>query len=258
MGDQPPTMQGRVAVVTGGGRGIGLEIGRALAGAGAHVVLADLDEAAAVAAAATLGDTVTGGTAEGCALDVTSPGAVEDCAAALRSRHGRIDVLVNSAGIARITAALDTPDAEWREVIDVNLNGTFWCARAFGRAMVEQRGGAIVNLGSMSGTIVNRPQSASAYVASKGAVHMLTRALACEWAESNVRVNALAPGYIATDMTLGMRSRPELFDAWMRDTPMRRCGEPREVAAVALFLASDAASYMTGAIVEVDGGYTAW
>ena len=162
-------------------------------------------------------------------------------------------------GIARITPALETPDDEWRLIMDINVNGVFWCSRAFGRHMVEARRGSIVNLGSMSGLIVNRPQSAAAaYVASKAAVHMMTKALACEWATAGVRVNALAPGYIATDMTLQMRARPDLFNTWLEMTPMGRCGEPAEVASAAVFLASDAASYITGTILSVDGGYTSW
>lgn len=176
----------------------------------------------------------------------------------IAERHGRIDILVNSAGIARITPALDTSDDEWRLIMDVNVNGVFWCCRAFGRHMVAAGRGSVVNLGSMSGLIVNRPQSAAAYIASKAAVHMMTKALACEWAKTGVRVNALALGYIATDMTLQMRARPELFETWMDMTPMGRCGEPSEVASAAVFLASDAASYVTGSILSVDGGYTAW
>ena len=249
-------LEGRVAVVTGGARGIGFETGKALSQAGAVVVLADLDGAAAETSARTIAE--TGEASFGHGLDVTNPGAVTAFADRVRKDHGRIDVLVNSAGIARITPALETSDDEWRLIMDVNVNGVFWCSRAFGRHMVEARKGSIVNLGSMSGLIVNRPQSAAAYIASKAAVHMMTKALACEWAQLGVRVNALAPGYIATDMTLQMRARPELFDTWMAMTPMGRCGEPSEVASSAVFLASDAASYITGAILSVDGGYTAW
>ena len=118
------------------------------------------------------------------------------------AEQGKVDILVNSAGIGRLNSAVETPDDEWRAVMDTNVNGLFWCCRAFGRHMIAQRGGSIVNLGSMSGLIINRPQTAASYMASKGAVHMLTKALATEWAKSGVRVNALAPGYVATDMTL--------------------------------------------------------
>ena len=249
-------LEGRVAVVTGGARGIGFETAKAFSRAGAILVLADLDAGAAETSARTLAG--AGSTATGHGLDVTDPGAVTAFADRIAERHGRIDILVNSAGIARITPALDTSDDEWRLIMDVNVNGVFWCCRAFGRHMVAAGRGSVVNLGSMSGMIVNRPQSAAAYVASKAAVHMMTKALACEWAKTGVRVNAVAPGYIATDMTLQMRARPELFETWMEMTPMGRCGEPSEVAAAALFLASDASSYVTGSILSVDGGYTAW
>ena len=139
------------------------------------------------------------------------------------------------------------------------MNGTFWPSRAFGAGMVSRGRGSIVNLGSMSGTIVNRPQTAASYMASKGAVHMLTKALATEWADKGVRVNALAPGYVATEMTLKIReARPELFNAWLGCTRMGRCGDVDEIAAAALFLASDASAYVTGAVLSIDGGYTCW
>ena len=180
-------------------------------------------------------------------------------AAGIERDVGPVAVLVCAAGIAISGVPAEaTSDVQWRQVIDVNLNGVFWSCRAFGRAMLERGRGAIVAIGSMSGLIVNRPQSATPYIASKAAVHMMTKSLACEWAKDGVRVNALAPGYIATDMTLQMRARPELFDTWLDMTPMGRCGEPVEVATAAVFLASDAASYVTGAILSVDGGYTAW
>jgi galactitol 2-dehydrogenase (L-tagatose-forming) len=183
---------------------------------------------------------------------------VTRAADAIVAEHGKVDILVNSAGIARLNSALETPDDEWRAVMDVNVNGMFWCCRAFGRHMVAAGKGAIVNLGSMSGLIINRPQTAPSYMASKGAVHMLTKALAAEWAKSGVRVNALAPGYVATDMTLKMRERPELFNVWLEMTPMGRLGETSEVAAAVLYLASPASGYVAGAILSIDGGYTAW
>ncbi|WP_043202681.1 SDR family NAD(P)-dependent oxidoreductase [Paraburkholderia acidipaludis] len=249
-------LSGLKAVVTGGACGIGFESARALAQCGARPILLDRDGAALDRAVASL--RTEGIKAVGHVVDVTDPDAVTRVADEVIAAERTIDVLVNSAGIARLNRVLDTPDDEWRQVMDVNVNGTFWVSRAFGRQMVAQRSGSIVNLGSMSGLVINRPQTAASYMTSKGAVHMLTKALATEWAKDNVRVNALAPGYIGTEMTLAMRARPELFDVWMDMTPMGRCGEPAEIASAVVFLASPASSYMTGSIVSIDGGYTSW
>ena len=249
-------LTGAIAVVTGGSRGIGLETAMALGSCGAQVVLASRDQkvlAEAVGRLAKAGVDTTP-----FALDVTNSAAVTKAADAIVAERGKIDILVNSAGIARLNTALETPDDEWCAVMDVNVNGMFWCCRAFGRHMVAARKGSIVNLGSMSGLIINRPQTAPSYMASKGAVHMLTKALAAEWAKSGVRVNALAPGYVATDMTLKMRERPELFNVWLEMTPMGRLGEISEIAASVLYLASPASGYVTGSILSIDGGYTVW
>ena len=249
-------MTGSVAVITGGSRGIGFESAMALGSCGAKVILAARDRSALDAAVKRLSQS---GVDVACAvLDVTDPTAVTNTADAIVAEHGTVDILVNSAGIGRLNSAVDTPDEEWRAVIDVNVNGVFWCCRAFGRHMIARQKGSIINLGSMSGLIVHRPHTAASYVASKGAVHMLTKALATEWAKSGVRVNALAPGYVATDMTLQMRERPELFNVWLDMTPMGRIGEPSEIAAAVLYLGSGASSYVTGAILSIDGGYTAW
>jgi galactitol 2-dehydrogenase (L-tagatose-forming) len=249
-------LTGSVAVVSGGSRGIGYESAVALGSCGAKVVLASRDQSALNTAVHRL--TETGVNATCVVADVTDPIAVTKVADAIAAEHGKIDILVNSAGIARLGSAIETTDDEWLAVIDVNLNGLFWCCRAFGRHMVARRSGSIINLGSMSGLIINRPQTAASYMASKGAVHMLTKALATEWAKSGVRVNALAPGYVATDMTLKTIERPELFNIWLDMTPMGRIGEPSEVAAAVVFLASAASTYITGAILSIDGGYTAW
>lgn len=249
-------MTGSVAVVMGGSRGIGLESAVALGSCGAKLVLAGRDRDALDQATERVQK--TGAAATSVVLDVTDPTTVTKEADRIVAEHGKVDVLVNSAGIARLNAAIDTPDDEWRAVMDTNLNGLFWCCRAFGRHMVVQRSGSIVNLGSMSGLIINRPQTAASYMASKGAVHMLTKALATEWAKSGVRVNALAPGYVATDMTLKMRERPELFNVWLDMTPMGRLGEPSEIAAAVVYLASAASTFITGAVLSIDGGYTAW
>jgi len=249
-------LSGTRAVVTGGASGIGYESVRALAQCGARPILLDHDIDALKRVQNQLHDEKIDAAIY--RVDVTDAEAVRRVADEIVAKEGPIDTLVNSAGIAHLNSALDTPDEEWHQVMDINVNGTFWTSCAFGRHMVARRAGSIVNLGSMSGVIVNRPQCAASYMASKGAVHMLTKALATEWAKYKVRVNALAPGYIGTEMTLAMRARPELFDVWMDMTPMGRCGEPAEIASAVVFLASRASSYMTGSIVPIDGGYTSW
>ena len=250
-------LDGRTALVTGGGRSIGLACCRVLAEAGATVIIADRDPTVAESGRAALA--ADGIAAEVVALDVTDSARVEAVAAELNARHGAVDILVANAGIARSgVAAEDVPDELWLNVNDVNYNGVFWCNRSFGKRMIGRRRGAIVNIGSMSGYIVNRPQKQAYYNGSKAAVHHLTRSLAAEWAEYGVRVNAVAPTYIDTALLLEVEGLEVMMEDWLRDTPMRRLGQPDEIASVVHFLASDAASLVTGTTVLADGGFTAW
>ncbi len=250
-------LDGRTAVVTGGGRGIGLSIAEALGEFGARVVIADIDRAVADAGLASLRG--RGFEAEAHVLDVTRPRDVEAFAEAIVEAHGRVHILVANAGIGLSgVAAEDTEDERWLKVNDVNYNGVFWCNRAFGRHMLKAGGGAIVNIGSMSGFISNRPQKQTYYNASKAAVHHLTSSLAAEWADRGVRVNAVAPTYIETEMTRYSEGNEGMVDIWLRDTPMHRMGQPHEIASVVHFLASDASSLMTGTTVRADAGFTCW
>ena len=250
-------LDGRKAVVTGGGRGIGLACVEALAESGATVIIADYDIAVAREGAKEMA--AKGYKVEVHEVNVTDPTAVTKLADDLNKAHGLIDIMVANAGIARSgTAAEDTTDEHWLDVINVNVNGVFWCCRAFGKHMLLAKRGAIVTIGSMSGFIVNFPQKQSYYNASKAAVHHLTRSLATEWADRNVRINSVAPTYIETPLTKFAAETPGMLDHWLKMTPQGRLGQPDEIASVVQFLASDAASLMTGSIVLADGGYSSW
>ena len=250
-------LTGKIAVVTGAARGIGLSTVEALAEAGATVVLTDMNPE--VLADATESMKAKGHSVDSEVLDVTDVKAVQAVHDAILARHGRVDVLVNNAGIAISNHPAETmADDVWNKVIDVNLNGVFWCCRAFGNTMLQQGGGSIVNVGSMSGFIVNRPQEQANYNASKAAVHHLTKSLAAEWGARGVRVNSVAPTYIDTEMNKYVYENEEMYRHWVGGTPMNRLGRTDEVASVILFLASDAASLMTGSIVLADGGYICW
>lgn len=247
----------RIVVVTGASRGIGREIATTFARAGATVALLDVDASAAEAAAQQLRQ-ATGRDHGAFAVDVRDASAVGRVTAEVERRYGRIDVLVNNAGIAQNTAAEEMPDEEWRNVFDVNVHGVFFCSREFGKRMIAAGQGAIVNIASMSGMVVNRPQPQAHYNASKAAVIMLTKSLATEWARHGVRVNSVSPGYIGTEMTQAGLANDEWQRIWLDMTPMHRVGEPHDVAAAVQYLASDAARYVTGSNLVVDGGYTSW
>lgn len=244
-------VDGRSALVTGGGGGIGMAITSALRDAGATVFIADLDEQAGTAAARELGVRFV-------SADVTDSASMDAAVAAVVEATGSLDIQVNNAGTVLNKPAEDTTDEEWRRVLSVNLDGVYYGCRAAGRQMLRQGQGSIVNMGSMSGHISNRPQPQASYNASKAAVIHLTKSLAGEWADRGVRVNSISPGYVGTEMTKRGLSNADWKQAWLSGTPMGRVAEPEEIAPIAVFLASSASSYVTGADIVVDGGYTVW
>ena len=245
------SLKDQIIIVTGGGRGIGLEIARAMHASGAHLIIAEADVQVGAQAATELGG-------EFIQTDVTDSSSVKAMVQAVAAKHGRIDCLVNNAGICRNTPSEDVTDEEWRLVMSIDLDGVFYGCREVAQVMLAQGYGSIVNIGSMSGIIANRPQPQSAYNAAKAGVIHLTKSLAGEWASRGIRVNCISPGYIGTPMTKRGLETPEWRETWLSSTPMGRLGEPAEVAAVAVFLASPASSFMTGSNVVVDGGYTSW
>lgn len=245
-------------VVTGGAQGIGYAIALAAARTGASVAVLDLDQDRSESAASELA-AVSGAEVVGLRCDVTSCQQLESARAQLEASWGRADVLVNNAGIVNNVPADEMTEDQWRWVIEVNLSGVFFCSQVFGRPMIKARAGAIVNIASMSGLIVNRPQPQISYNVSKAGVIMLTKSLAAEWAPYGLRVNAVAPGYVRTELTEKLLLQDErLRAAWVGGTPVGRMATPEEVANAVIFLASDAASFVTGETLVADGGYTLW
>lgn len=248
-------LRDRVAMVTGAGSGIGRAIAQGFAREGANVVLAGRTPGPlAEVAHAIAGD---GGEATAVTMDVTDETQVEAACEQAIGRFGRIDVLVNNAGVNRVRASEDVPLSEWNSVLQTNLTGTFLCSRIIGRRMLEARRGSIINLASIL-SLIAFPERA-AYAASKGGVQQMTRVLAVEWAERQVRVNALAPGVIRTEMSaeLARLGKVDLSRIPSR-TPLQRIGEVEDVVGPAIFLASDESAFITGHTLVVDGGWTAY
>lgn len=246
-------LKGTVALVTGGARGIGKACATALAEMGANVAIIDILEDLSATAVADL--EALGVEAKAMMCDVTKADDVAKAVHQTIDAFGKLDVLVTSAGKTSWAKAEEMTEAEWDEVIDLDLKGTFLCCQAAGRVMIPRRSGSIINIASMSGQIVNIPQCQASYNAAKAGVMHLTKSLASEWARHNVRVNSVSPGYTATEMTMTV---PEYHEGWHKLIPMGRMAKVEEIQGAIVYLASDASTYTTGHDLVIDGGYTCW
>lgn len=245
-------LDGRKALVTGGNRGLGLAFARGLAEAGAEVVISARDADRNEEAASIL-------RSEGHPVHVVTGDIVAEAdriVADSIATCGGLDILINNAGIAIHRPTFEVTDEEFDLVLDLNLKALWKTSIAAARQMKEHGGGSIVNIGSISSIIVNRPQWQASYNASKAAVHQLTKSLAAEWAPYGIRVNAVAPGYVKTDMA--PVDRPEFKSRWIDDSVQQRYALPAEIAPTVVYVASDAAAFMTGSVVVIDGGYTVY
>ena len=253
LGIQLFDLTGRVAVVTGAGRGLGRTIALALAAAGADIVAAARTRAELDALVGEI--TAIGRRAVAITCDVTNEASCEALFAGAINAFGRVDITVNNAGINVRKPVLELSYDEFKTVLETNLSGYFLCAKAAGRHMVDQGSGKLINVSSIMGRVALPSQAA--YASSKGAVEQLTKVLALEWAPANVQVNALAPTYFETELTRPLFEDPERHDFIVERTPMRRWGQPHELAGAAIFLASRASDYVTGHTLVVDGGWIA-
>ena len=245
-------LKGKKALVTGAGRGIGKSIAKGFAQAGADVAILDINKKDVSMVAKNLEE--YGIRVIAIEADVSNADDVEEVFKKVLNDFSTIDIVFNNAGINNTDTALDVSIGDWKRVIDVNLTGVFQIAREAGKIMVKKKSGSIINMGSMSGHIICHPQSQSAYNSSKAGVIHLTKSLASEWAGYNVRVNSISPGFTSTEM---VKTFPkELIDSWKKIIPLGRLCKVEELQGIAIFLASDASSYITGEDIKIDGGYT--
>ena len=243
-------LSGKTALVTGAAQGLGLAMATGLAQAGAQVVLNDIQEVKLCAEVARIG--AAGFRVHACPLDVSNSAQIQERVPAIEREVGPIDILVNNAGIHRRGPIEHLPEAAWREVLDTNLSAAFLMAKQVVRGMIERRSGKIINICSVMSE-VGRP-TVAAYMASKGGLKMLTKAMAVEWAKHNIQVNGIGPGWMATELNRPLMENPEI-DAWVRSrVPAGRYGDPADMVGIAIYLASSASNFVTGQVIYLDGG----
>ncbi len=247
-------LTGRKALVTGAGRGIGRVLAISLAQFGCDVAILEKNMKDARNVVEEIKK--IGKKAVAIEVDVTKKANVEKAFSAAAKQLGRLDIVINNAGVCIHEAAEDTPEEHFDFIVDTDLKGVFLCCQAAAAVMKPQKKGSIINIASMSGSIANYPQKQAHYNAAKAGVILLTKCLAVEWVDYGIRVNSISPGYTRTEMTVKI-SAPEMIAQWESLIPMRRMAEPQELAGAAIYLASDASSYTTGSDIIVDGGYTA-
>jgi len=248
-------LDGKKIFVTGGARGIGKCLATALSEAGADVAIVDVDLQEAQKTAKEIAAN-NGNKTLAIKADITSPVEVNAMIDTILTEFGRLDVAFCNAGIGHTVPVEEDTLEDWARVIHVNLNGTFLTAQAAARVMLKQGGGSIINTASMSAHITNIPQKECSYAASKAGVIAMSRNMAVEWADRNIRVNTISPGYMATEMTLNDPSLAPLISEWEKLIPVKRMGNPQELEAIAVYLAGDMSSYTTGADFRIDGAYT--
>ncbi|KKI89274.1 short-chain dehydrogenase [Bacillus sp. SA1-12] len=251
------SLKNNVSIVTGGAMGLGKAMAEALAQAGSNIVIADLNLEEAQKTADEI-KRKEGIEAITIGVDVTNETQVNTMVSEVMNHFGKIDAVINNAGITCLEKAEDMAFEDWKRVMNVNVNGVFLVSKAVGNIMIKQQKGSIINISSMSGIIANTPQGQSSYNTSKAGVIMLTKSLAMEWAKYHIRVNTIAPGYMKTELTKPFfEENGDMVKTWMSLTPMGRPGTPDELGGIALYLASEASSFVTGSVFSVDGGYTA-
>ncbi len=250
------SLEGQVGIVTGGGQGLGKAFCLAFAEVGADVVVAEINPETGTKTVEEIQK--LGRRSLFIETDVRKKASADAMVEKTVTEFGRLDFLMNNAGVVQWQEAEDVSEQGWRNLMDINLNGVFFCCQAAAKHMKKQGGGRIVNIASMSGLIVNQPQFQASYNTSKAAVIHLTKSLAAEWAPYHIRVNSISPGYMEGPLAGDFFEDPKYGGVWFEATPMHRPGKPDELCPVAVLLASEASSYMTGSNVVVDGGFTLW